>query len=125
VTGRLKCRAGSGEIEVASIDGPDAKLAMGNGHVWLGAVRSDVRARTGNGNVVVADAASGRLDLATGSGDVSVAVREGVTAEIDMVSGSGQARSELDVTDRPPANAPSVRVRARTGRGDAVVTRAL
>jgi DUF4097 and DUF4098 domain-containing protein YvlB len=124
VTGRLHCRAGSGEIEVASIDGEDTRFAIGNGDVWLGAVRSDVQARTGKGNVVVADAAGGRLDIVTGSGDLSVAVRLGVTAEIDMVSGSGQARSELEVADQPPPDAPSVRVRARTGRGDAVVTRA-
>jgi Putative adhesin len=124
VTGRLQCRAGAGEIEVASVDGEATRLATGSGDVWLGAVRSDVQARTGKGNVVIADAAGGRLDIVTGSGDLSVAVRRGVAAEIDLVSGSGQARSELAVAGEPPPDAPSVRVRARTGHGDAVVTKA-
>lgn len=123
VGGRLRARAGSGEIEVTSIDG-EASVGIGNGDIWLGAVRSDVQARTGRGNVVIAEAAGGRLDLATGSGDLSVAVRPGITAEIDLVSGSGHVRSDLPVAAQPRKDAAAVHVRARTGRGDAVVTRA-
>jgi hypothetical protein len=124
VTGRLRARSGSGRIEVDGLEGERATVTTGNGDVRLGLVQSDVRARTGNGRVAVSEAASGRLDLVTGSGDVTVAVRPGIAAEIDMVSGSGQARSELDLADRPPAEAPAVRVRARTGSGSAVVARA-
>ena len=124
VEGRLRSQSGSGEIEVASIGGREAKLASGSGDMWLGVVHSNVHARTGSGNVAIADAAEGQFDLMTGSGDVRVAVRPGVAAEIDLASGSGQARSELEVADRPPPNAPSVRIRARTGSGDAVVTSA-
>lgn len=124
VTGRLRARSGSGRIEVDALEGERATVATGNGDVQLGVVASDVQARTGNGRVVVSEAASGRLDLVTGSGDVTVAVRPGVGAQIDIVSGSGEARSELDVSDRPPASAPTVRVRARTGSGKAVVARA-
>ena len=123
MTGRLRCRAGSSDIEVASIEG-EASSQSGTATCGWRRTVGRPRARTGKGNVVVAEAAGGRLDLATGSGDLSVAVRPGVIAEIDMVSGSGQARSELEVADVPPPDAPSVRVRARTGRGDAVVTRA-
>jgi hypothetical protein len=124
VAGRLRTRTGSGEIEIASLDGGEAKLTTGSGGVWLGAVRSDVHARTGRGNVVVAEVASGRLDLVTASGNVNVSVRPGVSAEIDLASGSGRARSELDVAGSPPPEAPLVRIRARTGSGDAVVAAA-
>jgi hypothetical protein len=124
VGGRLRASSGSGELEIASFDGEAAKLSAGRGDVWLGAVRSDVRARTGRGSVVIAEAAGGRLDLATGSGDVRVAVRPGVVAEIDLASGSGHARSELDVETERPAESPPVRIRARTGSGNAVVTSA-
>lgn len=124
VTGRLRAHSGSGLIEVDDLEGDGARVATASGDVRLGVVRSDVRARTGSGRIIVSEAASGRLDLVTGSGDVSVAVRPGVAAEIDLVSGSGQARSELDVADQPPEQAPPVRVRARTGSGDAVVGRA-
>ncbi len=124
VAGTLRARSGSGELEVASLEGDEAKLSGGSGDIWLGVVRSDVRARAGSGSVVVEDAASGRLDLAAGSGDVRVGVRAGVSAEIDVVSGSGRARSELEVSDAPPHEAPRLRIRARTGSGDALVTRA-
>lgn len=123
VSGRLRASSGSGRIEVDDLEGDGARVKTGNGDVRLGIVRSDVQVRTGSGRVGVSEAASGRIDLVTGSGDVSVAVRPGISAEIDLASGSGQARSELDVADRPPAKAPAVRVRARTGSGDAVVTR--
>lgn len=124
VTGRLRARSGSGRIDIDDLEGEGAKVTTGNGDVQLGVVRADVRARTGNGRVGVSEAASGRLDLVTGAGDVTVGVLPGIAAEIDLVSGSGQARSELDVADRPPPQAPAVRVRARTGSGDAVVGRA-
>jgi DUF4097 and DUF4098 domain-containing protein YvlB len=124
VTGRVRSRSGSGEIEIASIEGDGAKLTTGNGDVWLGVVRSDVQVRTGNGGLVVAEAAGGRIDLVTGSGDVSVSIRPGIAAEIDLASGSGQARSDLAVATAAPAQTPLLRIRARTGSGDAVVTSA-
>jgi hypothetical protein len=123
VAGRLRARSGSGGIEVGSLVGETARVTTGSGDLWLGVVQSDVKARTGSGRVVVSEAASGRLDLVTASGDVRVTIRRGVAAEIDLVSGSGEARSELEVADKPPAGAPAVRIRARTGSGDAVVTR--
>ncbi len=124
VAGRLRARSGFGGIEVDRLEGDGARVTTGSGDVLLGVVGCDVHARTGSGRVVVAEAASGRLDLVTGSGDVSVAVRPGITAELDLASGSRKARSELDVSDQAPPDAPSVRIRARTGSGDAVVARA-
>jgi Putative adhesin len=123
-SGRLRARSGSGRIEVESLEGDGARVTTGRGDVQLGAVDASVRARTGHGRVAVSDAAGGRLDLVTGAGDVTVAVRPGIGAEIDLASGWGEARSELAVTDRAPARAPAVRIRARTGSGDAIVARA-
>lgn len=124
VSGRLRARSGSGRIEIAGIEGDGAKVTTGSGDVRLGVVEADVRARTGRGRVAVSEAARGRIDLATGSGDVTVGVRPGVAAEIDIASGSGRARSELDVAEHPPVTGAAVRIRARTGSGDAVVARA-
>src|SRR5262245_17283123 len=124
VTGPLRARLGSGEIEAASIEGGGANVATGRGDVWLGVVRCDANVRTGNGSVVVAEAASGAISLATGSGDLRVGIRPGVSAELDVVSGSGLVRSELDVSDQAPADAPAARIRMRTGKGEAVVERA-
>lgn len=120
----LRARSGSGEIEVSSVGGSTV-LVTGSGDVWLGAVQADVKVRTGSGDLTVADAASGRIELVTGSGEIRVGIRSGTTALVDLRSGSGQARSDLDVSNRPPDDAPRVEVRGRTGSGNAVVTSAV
>ncbi|MGV9299475.1 MULTISPECIES: DUF4097 family beta strand repeat-containing protein [Amycolatopsis] len=119
----LQLRSGSGSVEAASIAGP-ATLGTGTGNVWLGAVEGDVMARTGSGDLSVADAASGSLELITGSGEVRVGIRGGVRAEVELASAAGRVSSELDVSDTPPEGAVALKVRARTGTGNAVVTRA-
>jgi hypothetical protein len=122
--GGLRARSGSGEIEVSSVGGTTT-LTTGSGDVWLGAVQSDVRARTGSGDLTVADAACGQVELITGSGEIRVGVRSGTAAMVDLKSGSGQARSELNLSDQPPADAPRLQVRGRTGSGNAVITAAI
>jgi hypothetical protein len=124
VSGRLKARLGSGDLEVASLEGDGANVAAGRGEIWLGAVRCDAQVRSGHGSIVVAEAAGGKLTLVTGRGDLRVGIRSGVAAELDIASGSGRARSELELSDTPPADAPVARVRMRTGNGEAVVAAA-
>ncbi|MGY6654691.1 DUF4097 family beta strand repeat-containing protein [Amycolatopsis sp. TRM77291] len=118
----LQLRTGSGSVEAASVSG-SATLATGTGDVWLGEVAGEVLARTGSGSLSVADAASGTLELTTGSGEVRVGIRGGVQAEIDLSSTTGSVSSELEVAETAPAEV-SLKVRARTGTGDAVVTSA-
>jgi Putative adhesin len=122
--GGLQARSGSGEIEVSSVGGP-SKLTTGSGDIWLGSVQSDVQARSGSGDLTVADAACGDVTLTTGSGDVRIGVRAGTVAMVDLTSGSGEARSELGLSDRPPADGPKLRVRGRTGSGNAVISSAV
>jgi hypothetical protein len=124
ISGRVRARLGNGDIELSSVEGPGASITTGLGDVRLGVVGCDAKVRTGKGNVVVSEAAAGKLDLVSGAGDLRVGVRPGVAAELDVVSGSGQARSELDVTDRPAPGAPVARIRLRTGAGEAVVASA-
>ncbi|MFJ8916723.1 DUF4097 family beta strand repeat-containing protein [Amycolatopsis sp. NPDC102389] len=118
----LQLRTGSGSVEAASVSG-SATVATGTGDVWLGEVAGEVLARTGSGDLSVADAASGTLELTTGSGEVRVGIRGGVQAEIDLSSTTGSVSSELDVAESAPSEV-SLKVRARTGTGDAVVTSA-
>ncbi|WP_439381969.1 DUF4097 family beta strand repeat-containing protein [Amycolatopsis lexingtonensis] len=119
----LQLRSGSGSVEASSLAG-SATLATGTGNVWLGAVSGEVMARTGSGDLSVADAASGSLDLITGSGEVRIGIRGGTAAEIDLTSSGGRVSSELDVLEAAPEGEVKLRVRARTGSGKAVVTRA-
>jgi hypothetical protein len=119
----LQLRTGSGSVEASSVAG-SATLATGTGDVWLGAVAGEVMARTGSGDLSVAEAASGSLELITGSGEVRIGIRGGVAAEVELASAAGRVSSELEVSDVPPEAGVALRVRARTGTGNAVVTRA-
>lgn len=121
--GGLQLRSGSGHVEASSIAG-SATLATGTGDVWLGAVSGEVMARTGSGDLSVADAGSGSLDLITGSGEVRIGIRGGTSAEVDLTASAGRVSSELDVADSAPEGGVKLKVRARTGTGNAVVTRA-
>ncbi|WP_410675728.1 DUF4097 family beta strand repeat-containing protein [Amycolatopsis sp. cmx-4-68] len=121
--GGLQLRSGSGHVEASSIAG-SATLATGTGDVWLGAVSGEVMARTGSGDLSVADAGSGSLDLITGSGEVRIGIRSGTAAEVDLTSSGGRVSSELDVAETAPEGGVKLKVRARTGSGNAVVTRA-
>ncbi|PXY33108.1 DUF4097 family beta strand repeat-containing protein [Prauserella endophytica] len=119
----LQLRSGSGDVEARSLPGP-ATLATGTGDVWLGEVAGEVLIRTSSGDLSVADAAAGSIEAITGSGDVRIGVRGGVAAEIDLSSGAGRVSSELDVADTPPEGAVPLTIRARTGSGDAMITKA-
>lgn len=126
VLGRLQVRTGSGEVDVISVEGSasGATVQTGSGDVRLGAVKQDVRARTGSGDLTVVDAFAGGLELTTGSGQLRVGIHPGVLAKLDVSSGSGCARSELPVGGPPGEGDVALRVRARSGSGDALVTAA-
>ncbi|TNC22615.1 DUF4097 family beta strand repeat-containing protein [Amycolatopsis alkalitolerans] len=119
----LQLRTGSGDVEASSLAGT-ATLVTGTADVWLGAASGEIMARSGSGDLSVAEAASGSLELITGSGEIRVGVRPGVTAEVDLTSGSGKVSSELEVGLEPPEGEVPLTIRARTGTGAAVLTRA-
>lgn len=133
VVGTLRARTGSGDVDVVSLEGPGSVQA-GSGHVRLGRVSGDVTVRSGSGDLAVKDARAGTLELTTGSGELRVGIGSGALAEIDVSSGSGRAGSELPVGDRPPGeqepgqegrpHGAALRVRGRTGSGNASVTAA-
>lgn len=126
VLGRLRVRTGSGQVDVSSVEGPEnaSTVHTGSGDVRLGAVKHDMNARTGSGDLTVEDACAGGLELMTGSGQVRIGIHQGVVAEVDVSSGSGHARSDLPVSGPPADGNVALRVRARTGSGDALVTAA-
>lgn len=127
VLGQLQVKTGSGQIDVTSVEGAEVSgtVLTGSGDVRLGAVKHDVSARTGSGDLTVADACAGGLELTTGSGQLRVGIHPGVLAELDVSSGFGHARSDLPVGGPPAEGEVALRIRARTGSGDALVTSAL
>jgi hypothetical protein len=119
----LQVRTGSGDVQASALTG-SATVATGTGDVWLGSVSGEVMARSGSGDLSVADASSGSLELITGSGEVRIGVHPGTAAEIELSSGAGKVSSELDVADTAPEAGVTLKVRARTGSGNAIITRA-
>ncbi|ASO19414.1 hypothetical protein FHR81_001682 [Actinoalloteichus hoggarensis] len=119
----LVVRAGTGDLEIVSIDGP-ATVNTGTGDVWIGVAQSNLSVRTGSGSVSIAEAVSGRLELISGAGEIRVGIRPGVRAELDVAAPGGTARSELPVSGEQPEEEAAVRLRARTGAGNALITRA-
>lgn len=117
----LRARTSSGAVEATAIAGPSS-VSTGGGAVWLGAVTDDVLVRTGTGDITIADAASGQLELTTGSGDLRIGVRPGSPAEVDLSSGSGEARGELPLSDERPDGPSALRISGRTGSGSALIS---
>jgi DUF4097 and DUF4098 domain-containing protein YvlB len=102
-------------------DGVDVTMTSGTGNVRIGSVDGDVLVRSGSGDVSVGDAGAGTVELMTGSGEIRIGIRKGTLAELDVSSGAGTVTSELDVSDTAPDSGVALRVRARTGSGNAVV----
>jgi Putative adhesin len=126
VQGRLRVRTGSGQVDVTSLEGAQSAgtVHTGSGDIRLGAVKHDLSARSGSGDLTVTDACAGGLELTTGSGQLRVGIHRGVHAELDVSSGSGRAHSDLPVGGPPTEGNAALRVRARAGSGDALVTAA-
>jgi len=94
--------------------------------VRLGDVHADVAVRAAAGDIEVADAVAGDVEIGTGVGSLWVGVHAGVDAKVVLNAAAGRVRSELPVrADRPdqPDGGP-LRVRARTGAGDVTVATA-
>lgn len=121
VVGALRARTGSGGVDVVALDGAGT-VHTGSGDVRIGALSDDLSAKTGSGDLMIGNASAGELELTTGSGKLRVGISAGVLAEVDVSSGSGNARSELPFGDPPTEGTARLRVRGRTGSGDALIT---
>jgi Putative adhesin len=138
----LDCSTGSGNIDVAELDGNGARLRTGSGHISVGAAscpvsvksgsghidvksldRSDLQASSGSGEVVVTST-TGSVDVRTASGVVSVGVADRLATWLDLSSGSGEVHIGLDAIGQPEPGEPHISVRARTASGGIEVFRA-
>ena len=70
------------------------------------------------GDLVVGEAASGRVTAKTASGDVRIGVRAGTPVWTDVRTASGRLSSSLPSTGEPAADQPYLEVRATTASGD-------
>lgn len=101
-TAECDIRTASGDIEVRRVRS-EAQLHSTSGEIRVDGAGDDLSARTVSGDVKVADAAPGRVELITVSGDVEVGVHAGVLAAIDLNTVSGSTHHDFVVSDEPPA----------------------
>lgn len=121
VTGTLNLRAGSGTTRITELGG-NADLVVGTATVRVGTLDGELFVRAGSGNLVLAEARSGSVQLIGGSGDIRIGIGYGALAGIDISSGAGRARSELEVREAPPEEHVALTVHARSGTGDVTLT---
>ena len=124
VCGSVILRYGNGNARLGEVTGR-VEMASGGGELTLGTTRGSVRVRTGSGQVTIARAQHD-VEIGTGSGALALGLEPGRAARLDITTGHGRLISELDVSDVAPSGmSEPITIRARTGRGDVRLFRAV
>lgn len=126
VGGDLGLRGASGDAEIGTVGG-NASLTNASGDLLVHDVCGSMTARTASGDIELGRARTGELRAQTASGDVHISVLPGTGVYLDVNSLSGTTRSDLNVSDAPPANTVSkstLSMRVQTMSGDVSIVRA-
>ncbi|WP_033222175.1 DUF4097 family beta strand repeat-containing protein [Kitasatospora phosalacinea] len=91
-----------------------ASLTLQDGDIEVGRLTGPGGFSTQRGDLTVAEAVRGRLELTTQSGSISVGVARGVSASLDAGTGHGRVHNALRNAD----DVPAVTIRATTSYGD-------
>ncbi|MFI6536994.1 DUF4097 family beta strand repeat-containing protein [Nonomuraea sp. NPDC050547] len=133
-TARLDVESGSGEVDVAAVEGPAVitmgagdlclgeaagglRVTTGRGRVEVGRAHSDVEITAADGDIVLGEVARGSVTLVA-SGRVEVGVRRGSGARLSLDSTYGAVRNLLKAWPPPEE---SVEIHASAVYGDVVV----
>jgi DUF4097 and DUF4098 domain-containing protein YvlB len=125
VGGKASVSTASGDVRIEQLEGP-GQVRLVSGDLTVADVRGSLHATTVSGDQDLQAVERGELRFESVSGDVTVGVRRGVGVWMDVHTLSGSMRSELEVGERPPAEAAAatLEVRGKTVSGDVVVRRA-
>ena len=124
VTGTGDVTTASGDIQIHSVNG-DVNLRSASGDATVGTVGGSVTAKTASGDIRVDSVTTGSVEIDSASGDVWLGVAPGTAAWLEVQSLSGDVTSELQSSDAPTEDGPSVSIRARTLSGDVAIRRAV
>lgn len=135
--GVARISTGSGSIHLDRV-AQLARVRSGSGDIFIGQCGGRVMATSGSGSISVGTfeppaedptddvkmaSTWGDVDVRTASGDVQVGIPEGVAAWLDLRAHRGWVEVELDDTDEPDDEQPTVAVRAVTASGGISVRR--
>lgn len=123
VKGTGEVTTASGDIQLQRVNG-DVNLRSASGDATVGVVGGSVAAKTASGDIRVDSVTTGSVEVDSASGDVWLGVAHGTAAWLEVQSLSGDVTSELQASDDPGDDAPSVAIRARTLSGDVAIRRA-
>ncbi|MFJ4677074.1 MULTISPECIES: DUF4097 family beta strand repeat-containing protein [unclassified Kitasatospora] len=101
---------GSVKLDEASA----ARLTLQDGDIEVGRLTGPAAFSTQRGDLTVAEAVRGALELTTRSGSIAVGVARGVSASLDAGTGHGRIDNALRNAD----DVPAVTIRATTAHGD-------
>lgn len=122
-TGSVNARTGSGDIAIDEVSGP-LQANSGSGDLRVGSAEGDVSVNTASGDQYLGRVVAGQLRCNAASGDVRIGIAEGTAAWLSVNSLSGSVRSELNGSEPPAADEPTVEVRVNTVSGDIELVRA-
>ena len=119
-TGRLGEVAFDGgyrSVELDEVAGARIKMHMGD--VSIAKLTGPAQLRNGKGDITVAEAAGGAVDLRTDMGDLKIAAAPGVSGTLDAGSASGRITNALKNSDGAGAG---LNIKATTSHGDIIAT---
>jgi DUF4097 and DUF4098 domain-containing protein YvlB len=91
--GAVVISSAHGSIELE--DAATAKLSLTAGDVSVGRLHGSAEIRTSKGDIRIAEAVSGALDLRTEVGEINVVAAAGVSATLDAGTTTGRINNEL------------------------------
>lgn len=115
-TGRLGEVAFEGGYRVIDLaEAAGARLQMHMGEVTIGRLSGPARITNSKGDITVAEAVAGAVELRTEMGNLSVTAAQGVSATLDAATGHGRITNALM---NAAGAAAALRFKATTGSGD-------
>lgn len=115
-TGRLGEVVFDGGYQTVALDEvAGATLKVHTGEVTVARLTGPAQIRNGKGNITVAEAVAGPVELRTDMGDLSVTAAAGVSGTLDASTASGRISNGLKNTDGAGA---ALAIKATTSVGD-------
>lgn len=104
-------------VELAEVAG--AQLKVHTGEVTIGRLTGSAQISNGTGDITVAEAVAGAVELRTEAGSITVHAAQGVSATLDAGTGHGRITNALKNSEGADA---ALTIKATTSSGDITAT---
>ncbi|WP_067572653.1 DUF4097 family beta strand repeat-containing protein [Nocardia acidivorans] len=118
---QLKATAAVGRLSSTG-ELSDCTLQIASGDIEIGRTTGSVTAKTSQGDIRIAEATRGTLDLQTSMGEVEVGITPGSAAQLDSNTHHGNVQNQLQPIS--PTTKDIVHVHARNSYGNIIIRHA-